>query len=259
MTLPSFGKRERFIFLSLALSALHLLHYFLPTSFENFLPLVILLVQVLGIGLIFQLTWRWGDLVYLILPTTFCLGMSCVQVLFPNTSLWFRVVFGVGFFLSFYLILLVLNVFRVAKSKAEIPLVRPARTALFLLTVLAFFLGSSAILKGVPWLSLQILLVFFLALSLTLSFFRFTSAPGSPPLPSIAASLMISGLTTQLLIAMSLMPQKSFFRALSLAAVFYAFLGIGETYFTHRLERRVFWEFSLIFLLGMLLFWLFPK
>lgn len=259
MILPRFGKREKFLAFSFLLSSLFLINYLIPHQFWPISTFFAFLLQLAALNILFKLENNFRSLASLVLPSLVCLSMGFVQYLFPHTSFWFEILFLFGFFLCFYLTLLALNIFLVARKRGEIPLLRPAKTALFLLSVLIFFLGSSVILKGVSFLFLQLVLLSLLTFLLAASFFFFFGLEEDVSLPTVLTSLLISFLVVEIFLSLSFFPQKSFFRALSLAAAFYAFLGVGGAYFSHRLEKKVVFDFLLIFSLGVVLFWLFPR
>lgn len=259
MILLRLGKREKFLTLSFFLSSLLLINYFLPRGFWLVSVTLVFIFQGAALYFLFKLEKSLQDFVSLVTPALFCLSTGFVQYLFPRIPLWFKFVFLLGFFFSFYLFLLVLNIFFVVRKKGGIPLLRPAKTALFLLTVLTFFLGSSVLLKGVPLFSAQLTILALLSFALGLSLFFFFSPGESLNTSRVLASLLISFLVAQSFISLSFFPQKSFFRALSLTAAFYAFLGAGEAYLFHRLEKKIALDFFFIFALGLVLFAVFPR
>jgi len=257
------GKREKFLLLSFLLSAIFFGGYFIPRQnwISGFFPIVLLLmVAALGLYLLFPTGLGFEGTLTATLPLLFCLSMGFVQLLFSHTSLWFRVFLSSGFLICFYFSLLVLNVFLVARKRGEIPLLRPAKTALFLLIVLTFFLGTSALLKGIPLWYLQLGSLLLFAATLSLDFFYFLRfASDYRDRFSLVVSFLIAFLVVEVFLALGFFPQKSFFRALSLAAIFYSFLGTAQAYSAHRMEKRTLLDFLIIFLLGLALFWLFPR
>jgi len=257
--LKRFGKREKFLALSFLLSLIFFINYFIPRGFWPVSTVLAFLLQIAGLYSLFKLERNSRDLVSLIPPLLFCLSIGFVQYLFPCIPIWFKAVFLLGSFFCFYLILLVLNIFLVVRRKGEILLLRPAKTALFLLTVLIFFLGSSVLLKGITFFSLQLVFLVLLSFALGSSLLFFFQVGERISTPVILASFLISFLVAQNFISLSFFPQKSFFRALSLTAAFYAFLGAGEVYLSHRLERKIASDFFFIFAFGLVLFFVFPQ
>lgn len=259
MSLPRLGKREKFLVFSFFLSSLFFINYFIPRRFWPISIFLVFLLQTAGLNFLFKLEKNFQGLVSLVFPSVFCLSIGLVQYLFPHTPVWFKTVFLLGFFLCFYLILLMLNIFFVVRKRGEIPLLRPAKTTLFLLTVLIFFLGSSVLLKGVIFFSAQLIILALLSFALSSSLFFFFQLGESLNTSAVLASLLISFLVAQNFISLGFFPQKSFFRALSLTAAFYAFLGAGEAYLSHRLEKKIAFDFFFIFALGLVLFVVFPR
>ena len=147
--LRKISKRQRFILVAFLLTVLLAFISFLPNRVEIWAVLLFSLVSALGTKYLLRLDWAFPDFVYLIFPELLSLSTGFVQYLFPHTLLWFKVGFWLFFGVIFYLLFLSLNIFRVSEKRGSIPLLRPAKTALFLIAVLIAFYGFSVILKGV--------------------------------------------------------------------------------------------------------------
>ena len=249
--LNKISKRLRFTLAALFLTLFLIFASFLQGRAGVWGVLFFSLLSVLGVS------YLLGYRVYLVFPFFLSLSTGFVQCLFPHTLLWFKIAFWFFYFGVFYLLLLSLNIFAVSERRQEIPLLRPAKTALFLVVVLIAFYGFSAILKGVFFFPFQIILV--AAFSFILSFTLFTLFRGGRP-GAREASFLIAWACLGAFLALSFLPLKSFLRGLVLSATFYTALSLGREYFAHRLDRRLVLEyFALILALGGTVFWLGAK
>jgi len=250
------GKRAKFILLSGVLASSFAVTFFLPSGVWLTSIFISTAVSAVGVWMLFGREWRGSANFLLLLPVLFVMSTGFVQYFFPHLSVWFRVVFWIGFGTVFYLLLLMLNILFIAGRRGHLPLVRPAKTALFFAEVLTAFFGFSIIFKGVPSLALQSFLVVALSLLLGLIFFSGFGFDSSGLRGSVfQGGALITWAAFQFFVASSFIPLKSFSRALCLAVVFYVLLGVAREYVEHRLSKRSIWEyFALLILLGVTVF-----
>jgi len=240
-----YSKRLLFVLTTSLSTILLVVGSFLQKPFEIWGVLLVSLVLVFAV--------KWGLNLNPVLPPLLFLSTGFVQYLFPHTQLWFKLVFWLSHFAVFYLLLLSLNIFAVSTKVRAIPLLRPAKTTLFLVVVLIAFYGFSVILKGVPFVLFQAVLL--AGFSFVLSFVLFTFFVEG--VQTSVASLCISWLCLGAFLTLSFFPLKSFLRGLIISATFYVALSLGREYFAHRLDRRTIFEyFALILVLGAAVFWL---
>ena len=256
LSFPDLGKRAKFILLSGVLALSFAVTFFLPSGVWLASVFISTAVSAVGVWLFFGRGWGRGSNFLLILPVLFVMSTGFVQYLFPHLSIWFRVVFWLGFGAVFYLLLLVLNILFVAGRRGDLPLIRPAKTALFFAEILTAFFGFSIIFKGVSFLALQSFLVVILSLLLGLVFFSGFELDSSGLRGSLfQGGALITWAAIQSFMALSFVPLKSFSRALCLAVVFYMLLGVAREYVEHRLNKRSIWEYlALLILLGVTVF-----
>ena len=250
------GKRGKFVLLSGVLALSFAVTFFLPSGVWLASVFISTAIAAAGVWLFFGKGWERRINFLLLLPVLFVMSTGFVQYFFPHLSIWFRVVFWIGFGVVFYLILLVLNILFVAGRRGDLPLIRPAKTALFFAEILTAFFGFSIIFKGVSFLALQGFLVVVLSLLLGLVFFSGFQLDGSGLRGSIfQGGVLITWAAVQSFVALSFIPLKSFSRALCLAVVFYVLLGVAREYIEHRLNKRAIWEYlALLILLGITVF-----
>jgi len=243
------GKRQKFVFFSFVLTLALALVSFIPLGYGQFLGLIALpVLAVLGVVFLLKLEVRLLSVLYVVTPFALSLSTGLVQYLFPHTLWWFKLIFWLSFFIIFYALLLSLNIFRVASSRQEIPLLRPAKTTLFLIVVLISFYAFSFLFKALVTLLPQA--IFVVLFSYILSFVLFSLFVGVGKRVA-GSSLLAAWICLEVFLTLSFFPLKSFFRGLMLSTTFYMVLSLEREYFLHRLNGRLIWEcFALILGLG---------
>lgn len=184
-------------------------------------------------------------LTLLTLPALFTLGMALVLYFFPNFSLTFRTLFWFLFAFSFYIILLSVNIFNVAKRR-PLPLLRAARTASFLITLFTAFLLFTAIFKIGFLLWVKLSLIFIIAFILGLQSVWTVEVPERVTQSLVLASFLLGLGVVETALSLSFLPLESFFRALALTTSFYIFLGTAHQYWRKTLTLRALVEYGLV-------------
>jgi len=244
--LEKLGKRQVYLGLSVFLAV----SLFLTPSWST--PVKWGVVLALGLAVVMVSFRLFGDLSKTLLPALLFLGGFLVLLYFPSFSTLFRILFLLFWVVSFNACLLAENVFSVSQIRGvAIPLVRPAQTVSLLLTLLTAFLLMTGIYKSaLPfyWQALLVgLAIFFLAwhnMTGQLLDFAPDFLEGSVLRKrAITAAFWISWGLFQLALALSFLPQKSFFRSLSLTTALYFGLGIYLHLSHHSLNRKVMGEY----------------
>lgn len=172
-----------------------------------------------------------------ILPSAFTLGLVLTLLYFPNFSVFFRTMLLLSFCFGFYVSLLSENIFNVAREKS-IPLLRPAQTVSFLLTLFTAFLFFTALYK----LYLHPLLI--PATVGVISFFLAYQNLQSINLPKTFSKsiqfpcLLLAVVVGEVALCISFVSIESFFRALVISTAFYVSLGVTQQWLQHTLRVR---------------------
>lgn len=248
------SKRQRFISASVVLTCGMFAVSFLPVDIR-YQAIAIMT----SLGGIWALWSTWEDLsgvkflIIPILPIYYTASFSLFSFLLP-THPGIRFLIAAGFGLSFYVLLLTLNVFNVSAIRT-IQLIRAAHAVGFLFTLLGAFAAFSVILSfRLPH--------YILAPSLALaSFPLFLQALWTYELEDFLSqrvlfyAIVFSLVIGEVAWVFSFWPVISAMSALILIAAFYLILGITQAYFENRLSKQVIYEYLgvsfLVFLIVM--------
>ncbi len=248
-----FSKKQVFFLFSLLVTLIFSLAYFLEPPLNLIAVGLATLIASVGIKFVLKLEFDFYWLVVSLFPSFFVLSTGLTQYYFPYTVTWFKAAFVVFFLLFFYALLLSLNIFKVAKSREEvIPLLRPARTTLFLATTIISFFSFTVFLKGLEFLVLQ--LVFVILFSFLFSFALFFLIKGFERRVVLGA-VLVAFLCLEIFLSFAFIPVEQFFRGLIISAAFYVGISIEREYFEHKLNGRLVMEYLfLLILLGISIF-----
>lgn len=233
----------------------------LKTSRVQFIALSAVLTGAVIFFPSFPAAWRLGALFLLplvcllavrfilgsfsVLPVAFTLGILLTLLYFPNFSLIFRSLLSIFFGVGFYITLLAENIFRAAQERS-IPLLRPAQTASFLLTLFTAFLLFTALYKFHLPMPVGLAAIFLTAFFLAYQNLQSINLPRS-----LSRSILVPGLilglgVVEVGLCISFVPVESFFRALVLSTSFYIFLGVTQQWLRHTLRSRTLREYVLV-------------
>lgn len=239
------SKKNKFLFFSLLL-----------TLFLTLAPVlnsygVYLIIAFSLLSLLVSLICLWWPLqglqfiTLLTLPTLFGLGMISLLFSFPNFSFYFRLVFYAIFFVFFYSLLLALNVFNIA-SERPIPLLRAAYTVSFIITIFSSLPLFTILYKSYAGLTLEVLFVFLISFLLSFQSLWTVFLPQGNDASALRSSLLVSFLMGETALVFSFFPLESFFRSLTLATLFYIFLGFAHQHLQRRLTAKSVVEYGLV-------------
>jgi len=241
-------KKKIFIISSALLAVLVFLVGFLPQQ-QKFLAtfLVFFIAAVISF-----ISLRFGIklsnlLPVLSLPVLFSVASSLVFVFFPTLSIIFKSAFAILVGISFYFILIALNVFLVVEQREKaFPLIRPAQVVLTILDVFAAFLIITAIYKSQFNFLIQSVVLFMLIFGLSKQFFWAQNLELSLKKKFFVESTLASLLVFEVASALSFVPIESFFRSLIITSVFYVNLGFFQHLIRHSLTKRIMVEYGLV-------------
>lgn len=155
LTFFSFGKRQKFLFISVLLSAcLFSLRFFTLVSRFRLVIGLAILAYLLSVWALREGFNRLSWVTTLVLPAFFICGTGFFYLLVPE-QLWLQGLVSLAFGLGFYSLLLTENIFAVAAIRT-IQLFRSAQTVGFLITIVTGFFFYNTILsfKLDPWYNL---------------------------------------------------------------------------------------------------------
>lgn len=241
------NKRVRFLLSSLILSGLlGLLSY--PLYRDN-IALPVIFSFLAGILAFLSLGRLRGVEIgtFPILPTLFALGFSLNQYFFPNLHLLVKGLSWALFFLSFYMLLLALNIFKVKRIRGEsIPLEKAAKPVIFLATFGVSFLLLTALYKLELGVFLNGLVVFGMVFLLAVTALWFLTVSDLLEWRFFAAAALVAMAAVQITLAFSFFPWKAYLRGLSEAVFFYAALGVTRAYEEKHLKYSIVLEYILV-------------
>ncbi|MEA2020399.1 MAG: hypothetical protein U9M98_01640 [Patescibacteria group bacterium] len=248
-----FSKKQLFFLFSVLVSLLFSFVYFFEFPYNLASIGIATLASFLGIKFVLKTDFDFYWLVVSLFPTFFVLSTGLTQYYFPYTVTWFKIAFVVFFLFFFYALMLSLNIFKVARSREEeIPLLRPARTTLFLATTIISFFSFTVFLKGLEILIFQ--LFFVILFSFLFSFALFFLIKGFERRVLLGA-VLIAFLCLEIFLSFAFVPVEQFFRGLIISAAFYVGISIEREYFEHKLNSRLIVEYLvLLILLGVSIF-----
>lgn len=236
MSKINISKREELVLVSLFLSALVLVVFFVPLGPLKFIFLIVtcLLTYLLAI---FVLRGDLERIEYLMLPIPLVL-FSVSAALFYNiiperwlTRMIFISVYGV----LTYSFLLIGNVFNVAKTK-NIQLLKVARTIYFFISSFTVFLFSYVMLSfhlpGILTSFIFSLFVFLISLTFFWSFRLTKELKREDLFLSLATAVILFELT----LALSFWPLNIYLISLFLTSIYYSLLGIWNNLLSCRLK-----------------------
>ncbi|MFW6110080.1 MAG: hypothetical protein ACOC6Q_01495 [Patescibacteria group bacterium] len=242
----SLEKREQFIIFSLLFGLGSYLIFLLPSCFV-LAGIVSFSTVIFLFSFLMLREVKEGFNILLLLPLLFVLSTSFVRYFYPYLSLPFRLVYVGMVTVVFYLLLLSLNIFFVVMRRGKIPLLRPAKAGLFFTVVVISFFNFNLLFKVFSVLWMQIVFCFLVSSFLGLLFFSgMRVGEGRDFGFQYRAALVLSLQMVEICFALGFLPLEDFSRALGLAVVFYAFLGIGRDYVQHRLNKKILLEYVLI-------------
>lgn len=257
LQLPSF-LTKRTIFLSISLILTIALFFLIRLSLENlgshgiyFLFFAIFSLPCFWIGLRKEV----GGVEYLtllVLPFLFILGFSYNFYFFPNLSFYFKVFLLFCFFLGVYALFLIENIFSIGSGKA-IPLLKTARTANFLFTIITVFFVSTLIFKLDFNFWMQSLIISSLFALISLQYLWSLTLKEKIDKDTILTSLFLSLLIFEVFLSFAFFPLKAFFKGTLLATFYYAFLGIVNHHLQHKLTNKAIMEYAGIVLFVLLI------
>lgn len=177
----------------------------------------------------------------MILPALFTAGVGLFYFLLPNTwlaMLPIALLYGFGF----YALLLTENIFSVSAIRT-IQLFRAAQAVGFLLTLLtAFFLYDTVFsFKFYPWINAG--LVFLISLPLFFQGLWSIDLEEKINRRLINFSLLMTLISSELALAISLMPLRIAMSSLFLTTIIYVTLGLAQAHFQGRLFKRTIYEY----------------
>lgn len=177
----------------------------------------------------------------LILPTLYTLAVASFYFLLPVRWLT-RLPVAIFFGLTFYLLLLVQNVFNVAAIRT-IPLYRAASTAAFMFTLITAFFIYNVIHAFNLFFIWNGLLVMLISLPLILQIFWSVDMKDYLSSHVLAQSFILSLGLGELGVAFSFWPMATTIWSLSLATAMYVLVGLTTHMLRDRWSRRVVWEY----------------
>jgi len=251
------SKRNKFLIFSTLLTLFLTLLPFFPSSFLTTAVSAFTIISGL-----FAVLCLWDYLsaieyvTLLTLPVMFSLGMGSIILQFPNFSGFFRTILYGVYFLTYYILLLSLNIFNVAGEK-PIPLLRAAYTSSFLVTTFTAFPIFTLLYKGSTGIIFEIILVFIITFLLSFQSVWSVFLPKSNVGLSLRTSLIVSILMTQTAFVFSFFPMESFFRSLLLSTFFYILLGFSHQYLKKTINGKSIFEYAFVGLVIVVLVFLY--
>lgn len=239
----SFGlqKKQLFFFFSSVVTFLFFSSCFFKGPTRLVIIAVAAIISFLGVKFVLGLGFGLYWLVIAFFPTIFTLSTGLIHYYFPNTLLWFRAAFAIFFLFFFYVLLLSLNIFKVSRDRGEdIPLLRPAKTTLFLNTIVISFFSFTVFLKGFELFPLQLSFVVIFSFLFSFSLFYLTRGLGKSV---ILGAGLVSFVCLQVFFSFAFVPVEQFFRGLIISAAFYVGVSIEREYFEHKLNQRLVLEY----------------
>lgn len=211
-----------------------------------------LLVWLVLIPLIFTLTLRFGVtrqnwLAVAALPTVLGAGIFLTPYYFQLLRWQFLLFYAVFAGGLFYLLLLSTNIFLVVTEKgSSIPLLRPAKTVNFLITVVATFIFYTLIYKIPLPFYLQAILGFLATLIVTGQYWWGQQLEKAVKGSYGSETLLIGLIVLEAALALSFIYLDAYFRSLVLTTTFYTALGIFQAIVEHQQLKRVVGEHILV-------------
>lgn len=229
--------------------------FFISLIFVAFLPLersvfLLLFLSILTLFLTFRVFGFKKMLLGILTPLVYLTSTYFVFIKFPLINLPFKLALAVVFSVFYYYLLLSVNAVLVSALENKFfPLLRVGKTLLYITTLFAAFLAYTIIYKFEYIFIFYFLSVFLVTFLLSIAYF-WTQKVGAGEYvikPAFFESLIISVLVSEVALALSFFPTESFFRALFASSSFYVLLGLSDSITTHRVNRRMYIEYILIF------------
>lgn len=198
----------------------------------------------------------------IVVPAVYVLATFLLLNYFPNLNTIFKTAFLIGSGLTYYFLILSINIFLVVHEKGSvIPLVRPAKTTFLLIEVVTLFLFFTAVYKMLlpePFTEVTLVLqTIIVAVTSYLFVEQYWWSQGlENEITSFVGneSLVVAFLCSMFSISLSFYDTESFFRSLALTTCFFISINFFESIVTHRFNRKQFVEYTLISIVVAFLF-----
>jgi len=251
------NKKIRFLSASVVLFVLLLYSFTAPANIR--LQITVFATLVLSIISILALFFSYKQksfLISLILPILFGFSSFMVSFFFQNLSLLFIITFSLYSSVLYYVSLLALNIFLVSDERQNaIPLVRPAKTFLTLVTLHSLFLFITVVYKLPFPFYVQSLLALISIYLVALEYWWLVRIRISYALDNLEkrrrafvsnTAFVISFLSSQVFVSLCFLPIEDFFRSLFVITTFYITSSLMESFESNLFKKKQIVEYIML-------------
>ncbi len=237
-----FTKRQQFVMVTGALTALLMLTQLVPLDFRYPMVGALFVASYLLCALVLREDLRGAEwMTLLVLPSFFTAAVALFYFLLPTrwlTRLPIAALYAVGM----YALLLTENIYNVAAART-IALLRAAHSVGFLLTLTTYFLLVQTVLAYRWHGAANAALVGFITYPLTLQILWAMNLESEVGKRVKDLTSIITLIALELTWILSFWPVRTTLLALFLTTCFYGLVGMGQQYLADRLYKRTVWEF----------------